>query len=445
MVYYALTAISFLIASVTCDPLILTPLIKNNRTSEALSASRVNYSPFGKIVSYSGFLTVNEKFNSNMFFWFFQSENDYRNDPVILWLQGGPGASSLIALFVENGPFKISSNNSVEFRQESWTKNHSVLYIDNPVGSGFSFTKDDAGFVRDGNSTGADIYEALVQFFKLFPELRKNKFFIAGESYAGKYVPAIGHVILEKNPKAQVPIYLAGVIIGDGFCDPVNQMYYDEFLYQIGLIDLNGKTQFREVEEKIISLIKNERWREAFDSFDQLINGDLSPSTLFRNLTGFTSVYNYLVPDGTAVLVELARVSRYLQSQNVRNALHVGNSSFNIVNSTVEVRLLNDYMKSVAHWLTELLDNVQVLIYNGQVDTIFPYPLVEDYLRQLTFKDVQSYKNAKREIWLVDNEVAGYKKRAGKFTEALVRNAGHVSIRDQSKWVLDLVKNFTHS
>ncbi|XP_018325890.1 venom serine carboxypeptidase-like [Agrilus planipennis] len=351
----------------------------------------------------------------------------------------------MVALFVQNGPFKLTSNNSVQFRQESWTKNHSVLYIDNPVGTGFSFTQDDAGFVRDGNSTGADIYEALVQFFKLFPELRKNKFFMAGESYAGKFIPAVSHVILEKNPKAEVPINLVGVVIGGAICDPVNQLYYDEYLYQIGLIDLNGKTQFREQEEEIISLIKNEQWSQALDAYRLLINANLTTATLFMNLTGFTSTFNYLVPNNTGLLSEIGRLSQYLQNPNVKNAIHVGNSSFNIINNTVQLKLTDDYMKSIAPWLSELMDNVQVLIYSGQLDILFPYSLVENYLRQLTFKDVQLYKNAKREIWLVDNEVAGYKKHAGKFTEVLVRNAGHLSIVDQPKWLLNLIMNFTHS
>lgn len=73
-----------------------------------------------------------------------------------------------------------------------------MLYVDNPVGSGFSYT-DSEGYAKDMGDVATDMYTALVQFFKLFPWLRKNEFFIAGESYAGRYIPAIGNTIFEKN------------------------------------------------------------------------------------------------------------------------------------------------------------------------------------------------------------------------------------------------------
>lgn len=86
--------------------LILTPYLKENRTSEARNASRVNPEIFLGIESYSGFLTVNETYNSNIFFWYFPVETKPVNEtPWIIWLQGGPGASSMTGLFDEIGPF----------------------------------------------------------------------------------------------------------------------------------------------------------------------------------------------------------------------------------------------------------------------------------------------------------------------------------------------------
>lgn len=59
--------------------------------------------------------------------------------PVVLWLQGGPGASSLLALFNEHGPFYITDGNILARRKYAWTITHSVLYIDNPVGTGIAY------------------------------------------------------------------------------------------------------------------------------------------------------------------------------------------------------------------------------------------------------------------------------------------------------------------
>lgn len=220
-------------------PLILTPLIEQNKIKEAQSASEVFFNGFKNIKSYSGYFTVNKSYNSNLYFWFFPSLSNPKNDPIILWLQGGPGATSLIGLFAENGPFTVKNKKGLKLRKYAWTNTHSVIYIDNPVGTGFSFTN--GGYAQNETQVGADLYNALIQFFTLFPDLQKNEFFVSGESYAGKYVPAIAYTIYKNNPAAKLKINLQGISIGNGLSDPEHQLQYSDYLYQIGLIDLNTR------------------------------------------------------------------------------------------------------------------------------------------------------------------------------------------------------------
>lgn len=87
-----------------------------------------------------------------------------------------------------------------------------MIYIDNPVGTGFSFTNDDKGYVKNEKEVGRDLYEAISQIFTMFPKLQTHPFFITGESYAGKYVPALAYTIhLKKTAKNEkVPINLKG-------------------------------------------------------------------------------------------------------------------------------------------------------------------------------------------------------------------------------------------
>nr|CAI5869726.1 unnamed protein product [Callosobruchus analis] len=218
-------------------PLILTPLLEQNKTDEARGVA-------SQVTSYAGYFTVNKRFNSNQFFWFFPSKGDYKNDPVLLWLQGGPGWPSMFGLFMENGPIANF------FREHSWTNNHSVLYIDNPVGTGFSFTDNDDGYARNETQVGKELYIALQQFFTLFPELRKNDFFATGESYAGKYVPALAYTIHKNNPTASKKINLRGIAIGNGYIDPLYQKGYAEYLYQLGLVDSTSSRAIKESEDK---------------------------------------------------------------------------------------------------------------------------------------------------------------------------------------------------
>ena len=172
-----------------------------------------------------------------MFFWFFPAQTEYAPDtPVILWLNGGPGTSSLLGLFVELGPIFIDANGDIQPRPITWNKNYHMLFIDNPVGAGFSFTLDKRGFALTEDDVAHNLYECLTQFFRIYTDYASNPFYVSGESYAGKYVPGITYKIHVENlsPSVKVRINLKGMTIGDGICDPINQYDYGNFLYQVG-------------------------------------------------------------------------------------------------------------------------------------------------------------------------------------------------------------------
>jgi len=350
----------------------------------------------------------------------------------------------MFGLFMENGPFIVTANKTLTMRKYSWNIAHNLIYIDNPVGTGYSFTDNEKGYVTNETQVGRDIHTALVQFFLLFPELQSNDFFVTGESYAGKYVPAVSHAIKDYNIKAETKINLKGLAIGNGLCDPENQLLYSDYLYQLGLIDENGKTQFQEYEKKGREFIKQKKYLEAFEMFDTLLNGDLNGTpSLFHNLTGFDYYYNYLfVKDNSN---DSDWLSEWIQRADVRRAIHVGNSTFHDTTKIVEEHLKEDVMQSIVFFLTDLLQHYRVLIYNGQLDIIVAYPLTENYLKNLQWSGANKYAKAPRKLWMVGNQLAGYTKTVDNLTEVLVRNAGHMVPSDQPKWALDLITRFTHN
>lgn len=89
----------------------------------------------------------------------------------------------------------------------SWHTKYNLLFIDNPVGAGFSYTDPD-GYCRNITQVGDHLYIGLKQFFELFPWLQQSDFFITGESFAGKYIPAIGNAIWEGNKEEDFIINL---------------------------------------------------------------------------------------------------------------------------------------------------------------------------------------------------------------------------------------------
>ncbi|CAH2010697.1 unnamed protein product [Acanthoscelides obtectus] len=300
------------------EPLILTPLLEQEQIREARRAAIVNLTGDAKDVrSYAGYFTVNKRYNSNQFFWFFPSKSNPAKDPVLVWLQGGPGVSSMYGVLVETGPFFINKKQELELRKYSWVNNHSVIYIDNPVGTGFSFTKNEDGYARNETQIGNELYEALRQFFKLFSEHRKNEFYIHGESYAAKYALALAHTIHTNNPHAQEKINLKGVAIGDGYIDPEHQTGYAEYLYQLGLVDEKHAEEIKRYENAAV---------EAIRKGNYILSSDLKVKALVViEQQANVSFYNYLKEGGVPGEDQM---NNFLNQSEVRRSLHVGETTF---------------------------------------------------------------------------------------------------------------------
>lgn len=421
------------------QPLYLTPFIQSGKTQEGQSAAEVHLAGIN-VTSYAGFLTVNSEYKSNLYFWYFPAENNPEDAPVVLWLQGGPGSSSLFGLFCENGPLTPDNQGNMQLNKYSWSKTFNMIYIDNPVGTGFSFTEDQRGFAKDQLAVGNDLYTALVQFFLLFPELRKNEFFVTGESYAGKYVPAVSYAIHTRNKdNINNRINLKGLAIGDGFSDPKNMLKYGDYLFQLGIIDKRASEVFSQQESEMQKYIEQENFSAANEIMDPLILKIFSPyDSFYTNVSGLKDYYNYLTETDSS---DSCDYTTYILSDEVRSRIHVGQMTYQDGAATARY-LFNDIMQSVKPWIEILLENYRVLFYNGQLDIICAYPLTVNALEQLSWSGADLYKVAPRKKWMVDGELAGYSKTVGGFSEVLVRDAGHMVPSDQPKWALDLITKF---
>lgn len=422
-------------------PLYLTPYIEDGRFEEGRKAAEVqSLIPNKNIKSYSGYLTVNKLYNSNLFFWYFESERNPLNAPTIVWLQGGPGSSALHSVFNENGPYIIANNKTIHKREYYWSKISNLIFFDSPVGTGFSFTDNKSGFAEDESQVGNDLYSAISQIFQLFPNLSENDFYIIGESYAGKYAPALGHVIHRKKYETStIKINLRGLMIGSAWTDPINMLMFGDYLYQLGLIDNNAKRKFHKVESQIVKQIKKQNWRKATRLMEKLILGD--EESLYYKYTGIKGNFNY--HSGRSHFWETHQ-EQFVTSTYFRKSVHVGDK-VNHNSSEVLEHLYEDIPKSVINWVVELLNEYRIFFYNGQLDVASAYPLIENFLRKMKWPLRGEYKKAKRYFYKVDNEVAGYYKTVGHLTEALIRGVGHIITIDQPKLAYRLLIDFINN
>lgn len=422
------------------EPLFLTPLIESGEIEKARELSKVKpLIDSVNVQSFSGYFTVNKTYNSNLFFWFFPAEMKTDDAPLVIWLQGGPGASSMFGLFSEHGPYELTQDLKLNFRKYRWNRMLSMLYIDNPAGTGYSFTDSDEGYAKNEYDVGVNLYKMLSQFYQLFPDLLKNELYVTGESYGGKYAPALAYAIHMENKQSKVKFPLKGIALGNGFSDPEHMLNYGDYLYELGLIDENAREVFAKIRAETMECIQKEKWIDAYNKFNSVLNNDLSNgSSLFTNLTGYTNYYNYMYPTE----ISMGNMELFIQQDNVREAIHVGNRTFNVIATKVEEHLLEDIMKSVVPLVEELLENYRVLVYNGQLDIIVAYPLTLEYLQNLKWSGAEEYKTAKRSIWKVMGQIAGYSKTVKNLQEVLVRSAGHMVPQDQPLFAFDLINRF---
>eukprot|EP00667_Euglena_gracilis_P007963 EG_transcript_8058 len=162
--------------------------------------------------SYSGYLPVADD-TKHLFYWYHEAAKTPHDAPWVLWLNGGPGCSSLGGMFVEHGPFVVDAQLNVTFNPYSWNTVANILYLEQPAGVGFSYP---ALKRTDDAITAHDSYEALREFLDRHPELRGRPFYLSGESYAGHYVPNLVRTILDGPDRR---FNLKGFLVGNAYTD----------------------------------------------------------------------------------------------------------------------------------------------------------------------------------------------------------------------------------
>ncbi|KAJ7955274.1 Carboxypeptidase [Quillaja saponaria] len=180
------------------------------------------------ISQFSGYITVNEDHGRALFYWFFEAQSQPSKKPLLLWLNGGPGCSSIgYGAAVELGPLIVDKNGAgLLHNTYSWYQEANLLFVESPVGVGFSYTNTSSDLTKlDDNFVAEDAYKFLVNWLQRFPQFNSHDFFIAGESYAGHYIPQLAELVIDRNQdKTKYPfINLKGFIVGN----PETDDYYD--------------------------------------------------------------------------------------------------------------------------------------------------------------------------------------------------------------------------
>lgn len=425
-------------------------------------------------------------------FWLFVPDVQSVPETMVLWLNGGPGCSSIVGgVLLENSPVTIGArpagfccmdpNDPLQANSDySWTRATTMLYVEQPTGVGFSTGGDEP---QNEYDIGMDMYGFLRNFYTVFPELQPHRLSIFGESYAGYYVPAIARRIalendrirnhFNKNPKSDTAsdsllVNLDGIGIGNGWMDATVQgPAVIDYAWWHGMIDAYTRDYF------------HEEWEHCYGA--TLQHDSSSKQTEPKPFHGFTTpdecgimeavllaAGKGVLPDGEApntydvttfdpyaiILPTNSTFHRFMNNPLVKKALHAPQDVewYGCIPGAGRRRrrrqlglLDHDEPISVVPYVAELLDrwNVRVLVYNGDFDMSVNAQGSELLLNKMEWTGKKAWEVAGRAIWMTKSEgVAGYAKQIADLTFIVVKNSGHLVPFNQPKQALDLVERF---
>ncbi|KAG9136611.1 hypothetical protein Leryth_020278 [Lithospermum erythrorhizon] len=413
------------------------PLILPNLGSDSDGASVTNLS------HHAGYYQIQHSYAAKMFYFFFESRNS-KKDPVVIWLTGGPGCSSELALFFENGPFKISNNLSLEWNEYGWDQASNLLYVDQPIGTGFSFSTDKRDVVHDETGVGNDLYDFLQTFFVEHPELAENDFYITGESYAGHYIPAIAARVHQGNKaKEGIHINLKGFAIGNGLTDPAIQYAaYTDYALDMGLISQTEHDRINKVLpicEAAIKLCGTQGTVSCTAAY-------LVCNTVFSSIikiAGDVNYYDIRKKCIGSLCYDFSNLEKFMNLDSVRSSLGVEDIEFVSCSTTVYQAMLIDWMRNLEVGIPALLeDDIKMLIYAGEYDLICNWLGNARWVHAMEWFGQKDFGASPEVPFEVDGSEAGLLKSYGPLSFLKVHDAGHMVPMDQPKASLEMLKRW---
>ncbi|TKY72654.1 Serine carboxypeptidase 49 [Spatholobus suberectus] len=380
---------------------------------------------------------------SRMFYFFFESRNS-KDDPVVIWLTGGPGCGSELALFYENGPFHIANNLSLIWNDYGWDQASNILFVDQPTGTGFSYSSDDSDIRHDEAGISNDLYDFLQEFFKAHHEFVKNDFYITGESYAGHYIPALASRVNKGNKENQgIHINLKGFAIGNGLTNPAIQYQaYPDFALDNGIIT---KAEYDDISKSIPDCGQvNTCETQGGQSCEIAINNCEEIFDRILAIAGDINYYDIRKKCVGDLCYDFKNLETLLNLQKVKSALGVRDDlKFVSCSKTVYDAMTQDWMRNLEVGIPALLeDGIKLLVYAGEEDLICNWLGNYRWVHAMEWSGQKAFGTSPTVKFVVDGAEAGSLNSYGPLSFLKVHGAGHMVPMDQPKAALQMLKSW---
>ncbi|KAK7853233.1 serine carboxypeptidase-like 40 [Quercus suber] len=398
-------------------------LKEKDRIERLPGQTQVNFSQYG------GYVTVDKSAGRALYYYLVEAQHSKDSLPLLLWLNGGPGCSSLAyGAMQELGPFRVHSDGKTLYDNKfSWNNAANVLFLESPAGVGFSYSNTTLDYSMNGDRrTAGDNYVFLLNWLRRFPEYKNRDFYVAGESYAGHYVPQLAHTILFHNKKANKTIInLKGII--------THAIVSDRDVYQIQKycnFSSNASTPSRDCIAAREAALEEISYINIYNIYAPLCSSS--------NLTARpkkTSIFRF---DPCSEYYVYA----YMNRPDVQEALHA-----NVTRLTHDWEPCSDVIhkwvdsqSTIIPHLQELMAHgLRVWIFSGDIDGRVPITSTKYSINKMKLP----IKTTWHPWFLTKDQVGGYTQvYEGDLTFATVREAGHEVPSYQPARAFSLIKHF---
>ncbi|CAL4939774.1 unnamed protein product [Urochloa decumbens] len=444
---------------------------------------------------------------AHLFWWYYKSPQRTSTPakpwPTVLWLQGGPGASGVgFGNFQELGPLDVN----LQPRNSTWLQKADLIFVDNPVGVGYSYVENDTLLVTTDWQQAADATTLLKALVKEVPTLQSSPLYLVAESYGGKYAATLGASVARAVRAGELNITLGGLALGDSWVSPEDftvgerawhartshrlssvhkivlllfdnykyvsfgvQLSYTPLLLSVSRLDDNAGDKANKMAETVKEQIAAGNFTDAEGSWNDLL--------LFIGArSGGVDVYNFLdgslddsssanTPTGSSAstVKAMTKYSRYLSGNesgsNTLNGIMNGviKEKLKIIpkdlewegeNQAVYDALINDIMKPRIDEIDELLSyGVSVTVYNGQLDIICSTIGAEAWVQKLKWDGIKTFLSLPRQSLYCDSSkgTKGFARSYKNLHFYWILGAGHFVPVDQPCIALSMISSITQS
>ncbi|XP_057449513.1 serine carboxypeptidase-like 42 [Lotus japonicus] len=411
---------------------------------------------------YAGYVDIDVKHGKSLFYYFVEAEHDHGNKPLTLWLNGGPGCSSIGGGgFTELGPFFPSGDGrGLRRNSKSWNKASNLLFVDSPAGVGWSYSNTTSDYISGDASTANDMLLFFLKWYEKFPSYRSRKLFLTGESYAGHYVPQLANAILDYNAHStSFKFNIKGLAIGN----PLLKLERDaqatyEYFWSHGMIsdeigmavlndcdfdDYTFDSTHNESKSCNDAMNKaNEVVGDYINIYDVIL--DVCYPSIFEQELRLKKIATKL-SIGVDVCMRYER-GIYFNLPEVQKALHANNTNLPYLwylCSPVLNYSGTDPNINMLPILKRIVQNhIPVWVFSGDQDSVVPLlgsrTLIRELAHELQFNVTVPYR-----AWFHKGQVGGWVTEYGNLlTFATVRGAAHMVPYAQPSRALGLFTAF---